>query len=136
MGLGDLESDLSVSDVQLVLSHFADKEKQLIVSRLSAVGEEAVGASEVCEGFQAQSETPQRLPHSGDQGHVGCVWLFRENKHLPSQVCGGEKKKKKQYDKKSAVLLFDSLSLQIMDCFLIEYIQHSQGAYKCIIRIS
>ena len=72
-GSGDLESDLSVPDVQIVLSHFVDKEKQLIVFRLSVVGEEAVGASEVCEGFQAQSETPQRLPHPGDQGHVGCV---------------------------------------------------------------
>lgn len=109
-GLGDLESDLSVSDVQFVLSHFADKEKQLIVSRLSAVGEEAVGASEVCEGFQAQSETPQRLPHPGDQGHVGCVWLFRENKHLPSQVCGGEKKKKAVWQEVCSSLVWFSLT--------------------------
>ena len=73
MELGDLERDLGVPNVQLVLSLFAGKEKQLIVFRLRAIGEEAVGASEVCEGFQAKSEAPQRLPHPGDQSHVGCV---------------------------------------------------------------
>lgn len=51
---GGLESDPSIPNVQCVLSYFVDKEKQLIVLDLGAVGEEAVGADEVCEGFQAQ----------------------------------------------------------------------------------
>ena len=44
---------------------------------------------------------------------------------------------KKNGDKKNlSVLLFDLLSLQIVDCFLIEYIQHLQGAYQCVIYVS
>lgn len=43
---------------------------------------------------------------------------------------------KKTVTKNLSVLLFDLLSLQIVDCFLIEYIQHLQGAYQCIIYIS
>lgn len=47
-----LKSDHAIPNVQCVLSYFVDKKKQLIVLGLGAVGEEAMGAGEVCEGFQ------------------------------------------------------------------------------------
>lgn len=65
-GSGSIESDHGISNVQQIHSRFVDKEKQLIVPGPSAI-EEAGGAGEVCEGFQAQREVLQGLLHLADR---------------------------------------------------------------------
>lgn len=67
-----LKSDHSIPNVQCVLSYFVDKEKQLIVLGLGAVGQEAMREGEVYEDFQVQCEVLQWLPHPGDQEHKSC----------------------------------------------------------------